>query len=155
MPDGVGQRAQIDTETVRALLLANGGGAVAMLAALPPILDRAGYESLARAMFFGVLIMMIGVAFAIVHNHLRRKCSLLYELNNMNPPKGRLLGVQLWAPTVCAASAVCMWLSIGSFVGAGSFVAASGITTLGEVHSQMKSPQPSAVSDPRTKGKSK
>jgi len=38
MSNGVEQRAQIDTETVRALLVINGGGAIALLSLLPTIL---------------------------------------------------------------------------------------------------------------------
>ncbi|MEX0591225.1 MAG: hypothetical protein WD207_09065 [Xanthobacteraceae bacterium] len=156
MADAARQRAQTDTETVRALLLANGGGAVAMLATLPPVLDRDGYEPLARAMLFGLLILMIGVVFAIVYNYLRRKCSLEYERHDMNPPKGRIFGVQLWEPTVCCVSIVCLWLSVVAFLGAGSFVAATGITTLAEVQSQKATGRPGGAADPRAaKGKSK
>ncbi|HEY7457741.1 MAG TPA: hypothetical protein VH765_03220, partial [Xanthobacteraceae bacterium] len=136
MSDGPEIRAGTDTETARALLVANGGGAVAMLAVLPPVLDRDGFEPLAQAMLIGLLLMMFGVVLAIIHNDLRRRCSLVHQLHNMNPPKGKILGIDLWAPTVCCASVVCMWLSTATFVGAGTYVAVSGIRTVSDVQKQ-------------------
>ena len=154
MSNGANQRARIDNETPRALLLANGGGAVAMLAVLPPILDRAGYEPFARAMLAGVLVLVIGVAFAIVHGYLRRRCALVHEQHQMNPPAGKLAGIQLRVPAVCFLSAVFMWLSIATFVGAGGFVAATGIATLGELQSQ-RAPVRPAAGEPKAKARSR
>jgi hypothetical protein len=74
MSDAANRFSKIDVETVRGLLIANGGGAVAMLALVPSVLDRPGYESVAWAMLLGMLIMVIGVALAIAHNHFRREC---------------------------------------------------------------------------------
>lgn len=136
MPDGVSRRAQIDLETVRALLLVNGGGAVALLSVFSPILNKDGYEPLAKAILIGVIILMVGLASAIIHNHLRRHCSLMYERHHMRPPRGFFLGFQLWAPRVCCASTVCLWISVITFVSAGSFVAYTGIVTLSQVQSQ-------------------
>jgi hypothetical protein len=156
MADGVSERARIDTETVRALLLANGGGAVALLAALIPALDRSGLDPLTHAILIGIFMMVLGVAFALAHNHLRARCSLVHERHNMNPPKERLFGVvPLWAPAVCCASAVCMWLSVATFVGAGGYVAWSGIATLSELQAQKAGPRPAPAGDPRVKGKLK
>jgi hypothetical protein len=144
MSNGTNQRARVDNETPRALLLANGAGAIAMLAVLPPILDRAGYEPMALAMLIGVLVLVIGVAFAIVHGYLRRRCALVHEQHQMNPPKGSLLGIQLRVPAVCFLSAAFMWLSIATFVGAGGFVAATGIMTINELQTQKLPPRPAA-----------
>lgn len=130
MTKGVELRSQIDTETVRSLLLINGGGAVALLTLLPSILSKDGYETLAFAILVGLLIFMIGLACAVIHNRLRRKCSLHYELHDMRPPKGRLLGLQLRQPTICFLSLAFMWLSVGAFIVAGSYVAISGIITV-------------------------
>ena len=152
MSNGINQRARVDNETPRALLLANGGGAVAMLAVLPPILDRTGYEPLALAMLIGVLVLVIGVAFAIVHGFLRRRCASLYEQHQMNPPKGSLFGIQLRVPAVCFLSAVFMWLSIATFVGAGGFVAATGIMTIGELQNQ-RAPVRPAAGEPKAKAR--
>lgn len=62
MADGRETRAGIDSETVRGLLLINGGGAVALLAFLPGILQKPEFESLARASIWGVFIFQLGLA---------------------------------------------------------------------------------------------
>ncbi|HEY7458150.1 MAG TPA: hypothetical protein VH765_05290 [Xanthobacteraceae bacterium] len=149
MSDQLEIRARMDTETARALLVANGGGAVAMLAVLPPVLDREGFEPLAQAILIGLLLMMFGVVLAIIHNDLRRRCSLVHQLHNMDPPKGKILGIDLWAPTVCCASVVCMWLSTATFVGAGTYVAVSGISTVSDVQKQKSSSRPGGAAEPK------
>lgn len=111
------------------------------MAILAVILDKDRYSHLAFAMFVGLAILMFGLAFAVIHNHLRSKCALLYETHDMKPPKGRLLGIRLWAPAVCCLSAVCLWLSILSFVGAGSYIAYRGLANLSDLQAQ-KSPAP-------------
>lgn len=135
MSNGVERRSQIDTETVKALLLINGGGAIALLTLLPSILDKPGFKGLATSILVGVLILMVGLVCAVVHNQLRRRCSLHYEQHKMRPPKGRLLGITLWEPTVCCVSWTLMWISIGAFFVAGSFVAICGIVTLNSLNS--------------------
>jgi hypothetical protein len=130
MPDGVDRRSEIDTETVKALLLINGGGAVALLALFGSVLGKNGYENLAWAILVGVLILMLGLVFAVIHNRLRRICSLHYDRHNMQPPAGRLLGLQFREPTICIVSILFMWLSIVAFFSAGTFVAICGIVTL-------------------------
>ena len=127
MANGIERRSQIDTETVRALLLINGGGAIGLLSLLPAMLARSGYQDFVLAILTGVLILMFGLIFAVIHNRLRRQCSLHYDLHNMRPPKGQLLGLTLWEPTVCCVSILFMWLSILSFFVAGSYVAVVGI----------------------------
>jgi hypothetical protein len=125
---GVEQRAQMDTETVRALLLINGGGIATLLGVFSQVIGKgAGYGGLGPAILEGVVILMLGLASAVIHNQLRRKCSLHYERHEMHPPKGRLFGVTLWEPTVCCWSSVFMWLSIASFIAAGTYVAFRGI----------------------------
>lgn len=136
MVDGVERRSQIDTETVKALLLINGGGAIALLSLLPSILDKDGYERLAFTILIGVLILMFGLVCAVVHNRLRRKCSLHYDQHAMRPPKGRLFGFALWEPAVCCLSTAFMWISIAAFFLAGSYVAIGGIVTLETVQRQ-------------------
>jgi hypothetical protein len=149
MADQVGVRAHFDAETMRGLLVANGGGAVALLAALTAILDRDGYEPLAKAMLIGLFVMMLGVALAVVHNHFRRMCSLEYQTHNMNPPNGTIFGRQLWAPMACCVSIVCMWLSVAAFLGAGSYVAVSGIATVSNVQAQKAAVRPTGVAEPK------
>jgi hypothetical protein len=136
MSNGVERRSQIDTETVKALLLINGGGIAALLTVFSQVLGKSGYEPLASEILVGVLIFMFGLVCAVIHNRLRRQCSLHYDLHNMRPPKGRLLRVQLWEPTVCSFSTAFMWLSIASFVVAGSYVAVRGIDIIGNLRAQ-------------------
>lgn len=127
---GVGQRAQVDNETLRGLLIANGGGAVALLAVLPSILDRPGYEPLAYAILVGLLVLVVGVALAIAYNYFRRRCSLEYERHGMRPPHGAILGIHLWAPIVCCIYQLSLWLSLACFVSTGAYVAIVGMNTL-------------------------
>jgi hypothetical protein len=127
---GIERRSQIDTETFKALLLINGGGAVALLSILASILEKDNLKSLARAILVGLLILMAGLASAIIHNHLRRRCSLIYEQHQMNPPKGQVLGISLPSPTVCFFSWLFMWGSVLAFVSAGALIAIVGICTI-------------------------
>jgi hypothetical protein len=138
---GVGQRAQMDIETLRGLLIANGGGAVALLAVLPSVLDRPGYEPLAYAILAGLLVLMFGVAFAIAYNIFRRRCSLEYEQHGMRPPHGVIFGLQLWAPTVCCIYQLALWLSLACFVGTGAYVAIVGMNTVSAVQATTPSKQ--------------
>jgi hypothetical protein len=73
---------------------------------------------------------MFGLAAAIVHNHLRRRCSLIYELHNGRLPQGKLFGFTLPSPTICFFSWLCMWLSLVTFVVAGVIVAITGLQTI-------------------------
>jgi hypothetical protein len=127
---GIERRSQIDTETFKALLLINGGGTVALISTLSFILTKEGLEPLTRAILFGILIMIFGLAFAIAHNHFRRRCSLKYETHGMNPPKGRVLGIGLPSPTVCFLSWLLMWLSVSTFFIAGLVIAVTGLVTV-------------------------
>lgn len=129
-PDGVNQRVQIDTETVKALLLINGGGIIALLTFLPSIIGKVGYEGLVYSTFIGVMLLIIGLACAVIHNRLRRKCSLLYNQHKWTPPFGDIFGFKLNEPTVCFMSICFMWASIISFFAAGTLVAISGIIAL-------------------------
>src|SRR3954468_13740442 len=76
---GMEIRAEMDAEGVKALLLINGGGAVALLALLPQVLDKQAFRPLAVAAIWALLMYVLGLVCAVVHNRLRRKCSLEYE----------------------------------------------------------------------------
>jgi hypothetical protein len=130
---GLAQRAQMDKETLRGLLIANGGGAVALLAVLSPTLDRPGLEPLVYAMLVGIFVFMVGVVFAILYNQFRRQCSLQYEQHGFNPPGETFLGIKLWAPPACCAYQVCLYLSLLCFVGTGIYVATVGVNAVGAV----------------------
>ncbi len=104
MTKGLEIRAQIDTENVKGLLLINGGGAIALLAFLPSVLGKAEYESLARAILWGLLIFQVGLVAAVIHNRLRRICSLTYERRQYRPPPCKFLGMKLREPCICHVS---------------------------------------------------
>jgi hypothetical protein len=130
MTKGLEIRAQIDTENVKGLLIVNGGAAIALLAFLPGILDRPGYEPLARAIFWGLLIFQVGLLFGIFHNRLRRICSLRYEQHNYQPPPCEVFGIKLAEPCVCRGSIICMWLSVAAFAAGGLTVFQGGLESL-------------------------
>lgn len=130
MTNGLDRRAEIDTEHFKALVLINGGGAVALLAIMPSLLEKAGYANLTRAVMVGELLMAAGLVFAVVHNRYRRLCSLVYEQHNMNPPGGSLFGFQLSKPRDCAISEWCMRASLLMFIFAVLVVASVGLWTI-------------------------
>lgn len=124
---GVQIRAQIDAESVRHVLLVNGGGCVALLAILPNIFGT--------PLVFGVLvalsIWLLGLTLAVVHSVLRRKCSLVYEHHHMNPPYGATrIGIKPRAPWVCWWSWRCLYGSILAFLLGGVAVVAFGFANL-------------------------
>lgn len=130
MTKGLEIRAQIDTEVVKGLLLLNGGGAVALLALLPTVIGKPGFEPLSRAILGGLLIFQFGLICAVIHNRLRRLCSLEHEKHNYTPPAGTILGFNLQRPRVCFLSIGLMWISLILFLGAGLLVFWGGISVL-------------------------
>ena len=131
MTNGVERRSQIDTETVKGLLLINGGGAVALLAFLPSVLDKPSYEPLARMVLIGLFAFHLGLLSAVLHNHFRRRCSLTYERFRMNPPKGSFLWCKLPEPLICHLSLGFMWASVVAFTAGGLLVLWGGLRMLG------------------------
>jgi hypothetical protein len=130
---GLEIRAQIDTENVKGLLLVNGGGAVALLAFLPFVLGKSEYEPLAWAILFALFTFQVGLVTAIIHNRLRRICSLVYEQHNYRPPPCETGLFAKWKrrePCVCLQSIVFMWISLGAFVVAGLIILGGGIGVL-------------------------
>jgi hypothetical protein len=127
--DGRETRAGIDSETVRGLLLINGGGAVALLAFLPGVLQKPEYESLARAIIWAVFTFQVGLACAVIHNRMRRICSLEYAKKDRVPCS--FLGVILREPCVCHWSIGFMWSSIIAFLAAGIIVLIAGLAVVG------------------------
>ena len=124
-------RAQIDTENVKALLQINGGGVVALLAFLPYVLGKPEYLPLAHSILWGLLIFQVGLLAAVVHNRLRRKCSLVYQAHGYQPPPCTVFGHKLRQPCVCHTSIFFMWASVLSFVAAGLIVFLGGLEVLG------------------------
>ena len=129
--EGVKIRAQIDGEVVKALILANGGGAVAFLTLLPSLLDD--HRTLAVWIVWGLLGFFWGLAFAILHNRFRRHCSLAYDIawrQGGQPKPERLWGFQLKRPRVCGLSEVFMWLSVTGFGVGGTCGFIGGLVTV-------------------------
>jgi hypothetical protein len=119
----------MDIETFKGLLAINGGGAIALLSFLAAILNKPGgmQVALIRAVLVAVLLMMFGLVAAIVHNYLRRQCSLAYDQQEYNPPKGSLWGWNLGQPTVCFFSRFFLWASLAMFALAVIAVAIVGL----------------------------
>lgn len=129
MADGQEIRAGVDTETVRGLLLINGGGAIALLTFLPGVLQKPELESLARAIIWAVFTFQLGLAFAVIHNRMRRKCSLEYAKKER--VQCSIFGIVLREPCVCHWSIGFMWSSIMAFLAAGIIVLVAGLAVVG------------------------
>jgi hypothetical protein len=121
----------MDAETAKALLLINGGGALALLSFFTAIIGKPGLEPIARAVLFAVLGMMLGLVFAVLHNRYRRQCSLHYEHHNYRPPPGTLFGYRLSKPRVCWISEGFMQASLLAFLLSGCYVTGMGLLTIG------------------------
>ncbi len=136
--EGVKIRAQIDTESVRNVMLVNGGGSVALLALLPAILGT----PLVFGLLLTLAIWLFGLTLAVTHSVLRRKCSLEYEQHNMSPPRGE---PRLWIkpnePWVCWWGWLCLYASIFAFLIGGAVMVYFGFANL-EVLSTPPVPTP-------------
>ena len=131
MSDGVARRSGIDSDTVRGLLLINGGGAVALLAFLSSIMKDPDLSSLARAIVWAIFLFQIGLVCTVIHNRLRRSCSLEYAKKPKNRKKCRFLGRDLREPCICHLSIAFVRLSIASFLAAGIFVLVAALDVIG------------------------
>lgn len=120
MADGQEIRAQIDTETVRGLQLMNGGMAAGLVTLLPAIIREPGYEKLGAWMTGAIICGAMGLVCSVIHNRLRRKCSLEYSKKDTREPPYRWR-VLVWMqsvpaePRVCTRSVIFMWCSLISF----------------------------------------
>lgn len=127
LSDGVKIRAQADAESVRNVMLINGGGSIALLALLPAILGT--------PLVFGVLltlaIWLLGLTLAAIHSVLRRKCSLKYEQHQMKPPVGApMFWIKPNEPWVCWWNWRCLYLSIIAFLVGGVAMVCIGFANL-------------------------
>jgi hypothetical protein len=128
---GLEIRAQIDSEGVKGLLLVNGGGAVALMTFLGAIVSKPDLAPLVRAVVVGIVLCQVGLLLALVHNRLRRICSLIYEQYDYAPPPcngGDWFDFK--APCACAASICCMWLSLVAFLASGITVASGAFDAI-------------------------
>jgi hypothetical protein len=125
--EGVKIRAQIDTESVRNVMLVNGGGSVALLALLPAILGT----PLVFPLFLALAIWLFGLTLAVTHSVLRRKCSLVYEQHGMNPPHGKSrLCINPKQPWVCWWAWRCLHMSIVAFLIGGAVMVFFGFANV-------------------------
>jgi hypothetical protein len=128
--EGVKIRAQIDTESVRNVMLVNGGGSVALIALLPNVL----YTPLVLAVLLTLAIWLIGLTLAVVHSVLRRKCSSVYEKDKMFPPSGEtVLGINPKQPWVCWWCWRTLYVSIAAFLIGGVLIVAMGLANIDQL----------------------
>ena len=127
LSDGAKIRAQIDTESVRNVMLMNGGGSVALLALLPSILGT----PLVSALLSTLAVWLFGLTLAVIHSVLRRKCSFVYEQNNMKPAHGKpWLWIKPKEPWICWWSWWCLYASIAAFLAGGAVMVICGFANL-------------------------
>jgi hypothetical protein len=129
-------RAQIDTETVRGLQLMNCGSAAALSAMLPVVLQNPGLRPLANWMIVAIGLGAVGLAAAIFHNRLRRKCSLYYDRDRGTwgaPYIGIMarFATEPGEPRVCTRSVIWMYASFVLFIGVIGTVVAGARLTIG------------------------
>ena len=138
-------RAAIDTETVHGLQLINGGLAAGLVTMLPTIVKDPNLKELGSLMIIGSMCAVTGLVAAVVHNRLRRKCSLEYskDRSRRKPPyKNRLLVLcqtQPGEPHVCTTSAIWMWSSI-IFFALGAFSVGIGFMRVHPVVPEVAAP---------------
>ena len=128
--EGLKIRAQIDSESVRNVMLVNGGGSVALITLLPNILNT--------PLVFGVLVALsfwlFGLTLAVLHSVLRRKCSLVYEQYKMAPPPGKpFLLIKPKEPWVCWWSWKSLYSSIVIFLVGGALIVIFGFVHIEEL----------------------
>lgn len=125
--EGVKIRAEIDTESVRNVMLVNGGGSVALLALLPAILGT----PLVSGVLVALAIWLVGLTLAVTHSVLRRKCSLVYEQHGMRPPPGESrFCIKPKQPWVCWWSWRCLYMSIFAFLIGGAVMVGIGFANI-------------------------
>jgi ABC-type polysaccharide/polyol phosphate export permease len=144
MADGRETRAAIDSETVRGLLLINGGGAVALLAFLSSIIGKPEFSLLTQAVMLATFLFQVGLVAAVVHNRFRRLCSLEYAKKQENRKSCTLFGRALKEPCICHWSTGFMWASILAFVVAGVVVLVAGLCVARQ-SSHVEQPQAQVV----------
>lgn len=124
---GVERRAQIDNETLKALLAINGGGILALLSVSSVLLSKPGQEEFLRFIFIAILLLAGGLVLAVLHNQCRRECSRIHDLYGLRPPPGTLFGWNLGRPRACWFSLRLRDASLGFFVLASALVGLAGV----------------------------
>lgn len=130
LSDGVKIRAEIDNQSVRFVMLVNGGGSVALIALLPNIL----YTPLVFAVLLTLTVWLTGLTLAVVHSVLRRKCSHIYEINKMSPPSDKKkFCINPKQPWVCWLSWRTLYASIFAFLLGGALMVGFGFANIEEL----------------------
>lgn len=126
MADHLNIRAKIDSQNVKGLVLINGGGIVALFAFLPHILKEPQFICLTKSVLIGIFSLTLGLTTTLIHNHLRRRCSLAYD---QQKPKIKWIffGNE---PVVCHFSHLFMWLGYLFFILAGLIIVIGGLYTV-------------------------
>jgi len=132
--DGTKIRAQIDTDSMKAMLAVAGGGSVALLAFLPYLLGKPDMQQFARAVVWGLISFQVSLLLCLLHNVLRRRCSAVYERawsEDKQPKPGNILGWQLEThPGVCFWSWTFLWLAVVAFAVGSITICVGGLSTL-------------------------
>jgi hypothetical protein len=132
MTTGKEIRAQIDSDLVKGLLIINGGGCISLLAFLPSILGKHEYLPLIPCVLIGIFIFQLGLVSAIMHNRLRRKCSL--DIEQGTPPCNtfplKFINFKNESTCSCKASTIFMGLSILLFLLGGLVVLFGGFSVI-------------------------
>jgi len=136
MTTGMEIRARIDADIIKALILINGGAAVALLALLPYVLGRGDLHSFAVAILRALLMFMFALLSAVVSSVFRRKCSLEWEIakatsSDKLPSPCTIFEKEFFKePCVCIWGTAFMCLSVFLFVLAGITVFRGGISAI-------------------------
>jgi hypothetical protein len=69
----------MDRDTVRVLVVLNGGGAVALLALLPNMFKVPEFLPITKAVMVAVIIQIVGLVLTVFHNMCRRECSRINQ----------------------------------------------------------------------------
>ncbi len=121
-------RAEILTESVKGLLLVNGGGAVALLAFLQAIWSQD--KELARVVLWGIAMMGGGLVFALLVQPFRVSHSKIVEREGDRK-------TVFWFSYVA-----CQYLSVLAFAGALGYLVYGGLEELGaRAETQPRPPQ--------------
>lgn len=150
--EGAKIRAQIDAESVRNVMLVNGGGSVALIALLPNVL----YTPLVLAVLLALSIWLLGLTLAVIHSVLRRNCSLVYDHYKMLPPTGApVFGIKPKQPWVCWWCWRSLYASIIAFLLGGALMVVFGLANIDELGATppIKSPRPTAEISKNTDSK--
>lgn len=139
LSEGVHIRAQIDADSMKAMLAVAGGGAVGLLTFLPYVLGKPCMQGITAGVIWGLMSLVTSVVLCIVHNVLRRLCSSVYERawkDGGQPAPGKILWFyQLKKhPRVCLWSWAFLWLAVVAFAAGAAFVGAGAYETLQEVN---------------------